>query len=168
QPVEGDLRLEGDATLALEPLALRAADLRFAGALVVPGLGRIDDVSGAITQDPQFRPYVALTGRLGAPVTVQGTLVPLDLRAGGTGLRVSYPGLLIADSTLSADVRLVGGDGGVTLSGAIAADEVVIDPSAAAPAVEEPAGAAEEPAGRAAEEAAGARAGPEGAREPRA
>jgi len=144
QPVEGDLRLEGDATLALEPLALRAADLRFAGALVVPGLGRIDDVSGAITQDPQFRPYVALTGRLGAPVTVQGTLVPLDLRAGGTGLRVSYPGLLIADSTLSADVRLVGGDGGVTLSGAIAADEVVIDPSvstrAAAPTA--PTGAA--------------------------
>ncbi len=167
-PVRGDLSLAGNATLVLDPLALRAADLSFAGALVVPGVGRIDDVAGSVTQDPMFRPYLALTGRLEAPVAVQGTLVPLDLRAGGTGLHVSYPGLLIADSTLSADLRLVGGDGGVTLSGAIAADEVVIDPSAAAPAVEEPAGAAEEPAGDAEEEATAADAGAQVAEDPRA
>src|SRR5690606_39355894 len=89
------------------------------------------------------------TGRLGAPLAVQGTLVPLDLRAGGTGLHVAYPGLLIADSTLAADLRLVGGERGVALSGAIEADEVVIDPSAAAPAEadEAPAGAGAEAAG---------------------
>jgi hypothetical protein len=148
-PVRGDLRLAGDATLVLEPFSLRAADLRFEGALVVPGVGRIEDVSGSVTQDPLFRPFLALTGRLGAPLAVQGTLVPLDLRAGGTGLHVAYPGLLIADSTLAADLRLVGGERGVALSGAIEADEVVIDPSAAAPAEadEAPAGAGAEAAG---------------------
>ena len=163
-PVEGDLRLAGDATVTLEPLALRSSDLRFEGELVVPGVGRIDDVTGAITQDPLFRPYLALSGRLGAPLAVQGTLAPLDLRAGGTGLRVAYPGLLIADSTLAADLRLVGADGGVTLSGAIQATEVVLDPAVAggAQAAEGSAAAEDQAAGgqRGASEAgAGADAG---------
>ena len=134
EPVRGDLRLEGDATLVLEPVSLRAADLRFEGALVVPGIGRIDQVTGSVTQDPLYRPYLALFGSLGAPVAVQGTLVPLDLRGGGTGLRIAYPGLLIADSTLAADLRLVAEEGGVALSGLLAAEEVVIDPGVAAQA----------------------------------
>src|SRR5690606_20366817 len=134
EPVRGDLRLEGDATLVLEPVSLRAADLRFEGALVVPGIGRIDQVTGSVTQDPLYRPYLALFGSLGAPVAVQGTLVPLDLRGGGTGLRIAYPGLLIADSTLSADLRLVAEEGGVALSGLVAAEEGVIDPGVAAQA----------------------------------
>src|SRR5690606_24196069 len=134
EPVQGDLRLEGDATLVLEPVSLRAADLRFEGALVVPGIGRIDQVTGSVTQDPLYRSYLALFGSLGAPVAVQGTLVPLDLRGGGTGLRIAYPGLLIADSTLSADLRLVAEEGGVALSGLVAAEEVVIDPGVAAQA----------------------------------
>src|SRR5690606_28781788 len=163
-PVRGDLRLAGDATVVLEPLALRAADLRFDGELVVPGVGRIEEVTGAVTQDPLFRPYLAFTGQLGAPVAVQGTLVPLDLRAGGTGLRISYPAMLIADATLSADIRLVGTDSGVTLSGAIAADEVVIDPSVAAgdePA--EPEATAEAPETSPAPEAATLEPAPPGA-----
>src|SRR5690606_41952851 len=86
EPVRGDLRLEGDATLVLEPVSLRAADLRFEGALVVPGIGRIDQVTGSVTQDPLYRPHPALFGSLAGPVAGHGTLVPPDLRVGGHGL----------------------------------------------------------------------------------
>src|SRR5690606_19612552 len=129
-PVTGALHVTAQADVTLDPVALRAVDVGFEGDLAVPGVGRVEGVHGTITQDPQFRPFLALAGELGSPFSVQGTLVPLDLRAGGTDLRISYPGLLIADATVAADLRLRSEEGGVALSGVIRAQEVVLDPAA--------------------------------------
>src|SRR5690606_5139469 len=145
-PVTGALVVNGRADVSLDPVALRAVDVGFEGDLAVPGMGRVEGVHGTITQDPQFRPFLALSGELGSPFSVQGTLVPLDLRAGGTGLRVSYPGLLIADATVSADLRLRSEEGGVALGGLIRAEEVVLDPAASGAQAEAAPGASPETA----------------------
>src|SRR5690606_12235412 len=114
----------------LEPLALRSVDFGFTGDLEVPGLGLVDDVNGSIRQNPDNLPTLFMTGMLGQPLTVQGTLIPFDLRATGDGLEVSLPTLLIADSTLDVDLTLNSEEGGVVVGGAIQAGEVVIDPAA--------------------------------------
>src|SRR5690606_42067545 len=93
-PVPGVLLVAAQADVTLDPVALRAVDVGSEGDLPVPGVGRVEGVHGTITQDPQFRPFLALAGELGSPFSVQGTLVPLALRAGGTDRRIASPDLL--------------------------------------------------------------------------
>ena len=129
-PLVGALDFSGAATVMLEPLALRFVDFGFAGSLSVPGVGVVEDITGTIGQDAQNNPTLDLTGTLGAPLRVTGTLVPLDLRAGGTGLDLSFPALLIGDATASIDLSLQSVEGGLELGGSIVADEIVLDPGA--------------------------------------
>src|SRR5690606_19531814 len=133
-PLEGAIEIDGGATVMLEPLALRSVDFGFTGDLEVPGLGLVDNVDGSIRQNADNLPTLFMTGMLGQPLTIQGALVPLDLRATGGGLEVALPTLLIADSRLDVDLTLNGEDGGVVVGGAVQASEVVIDPAARAAA----------------------------------
>ncbi|HZJ09106.1 MAG TPA: hypothetical protein VFD39_05380, partial [Trueperaceae bacterium] len=118
-PLQGAIEFSGGATVMLEPLALRAVDFGFSGDLDIPGLGKVEDVRGTIQQDPNNLPLLFMTGNLGAPLTVQGTLVPLDLRASGAGLKLSLPRLLIADATVAANLTLAGEVGGVVVGGGL-------------------------------------------------
>src|SRR5690606_38904890 len=72
-------------------------------------------------------PQIDLTGMLGAPLSVSGTLVPLDVRAVGTQLKLSLPALLIGSATLSPDLRLRSEEGGLSLGGAVVAAGIILD-----------------------------------------
>ncbi len=131
-PAAGRLGVDGRARLQLDPLALREIDFSIAGSLAAPGFGVIDDISGTITLTPDFLPYLQAVGSLGAPVSISGTLVPLDLRASGTALSVEVPSLLIGRAVVDTDLRLSTTPAGLTLGGSVRAEEVLIDPSAGA------------------------------------
>lgn len=130
-PAAGKLSVDGRARLLLEPLALREIDFGIFGSLVVPGVGVIEDIVGSIALTPDFLPYLRLSGSLGAPISLSGTLIPLDLRAGGTDLSVSVPSLLIGHAVVDTDLRLRSTPAGLELGGEVLAQEVVIDPAAA-------------------------------------
>lgn len=129
-PAAGRLNVDGRARVLLEPLALREIDFGILGSLAVPGVGLIDEIVGSISLTPDFLPYLRLSGHLGAPLSVSGTLIPLDLRAGGTDLAVSVPSLLIGRAVVDTDLSLRSTPAGIELGGEVRAQEVVIDPEA--------------------------------------
>jgi hypothetical protein len=107
EPVGGALRLRGDGRLRLDPWRLENAAIALRGDLSVPLIGTVDEVDGVITADAQGRPRLDLTARLGAPLTVEGTLWPLDVAARADGATLRIPTLLLDQSVadLALDVR---------------------------------------------------------------
>ncbi|MDT3681867.1 MAG: translocation/assembly module TamB domain-containing protein [Truepera sp.] len=150
-PLSGSLDVTGGARVTLVPAALTGVQVDFGGSLDVPGIGVVEDVKGALTQDASGALVVETTGRMGAgELQVKGGLVPLDLHATGTGLSVAFPAVLVANALTDMDLTLTSEPGGVALGGAINASEVILDPSvAAAPAAEAEAGGTPAAAGTA-------------------
>ncbi|MFA7460209.1 MAG: translocation/assembly module TamB domain-containing protein, partial [Trueperaceae bacterium] len=151
RPVEGTLDVAGIALLSLFPFKLDGTDLALAGAAQLSTFGRLTDVTGNLRQQPDGTPTVQLVGTMGArPLTLEGTLAPLDVRASGAGVTARLPNLLVDSAVVDADLRLVSVEGGVALSGSIVADEVIVDPAArrapaAPPTAEAPEGTDLEP-----------------------
>ena len=106
QPVGGRLRVAGDARLRLNPWRLEGAGLQVDGDLSLPVIGEVSELTGDVRADERGRPYLDVTGRIGAPLGIEGTLWPLDLRAAGEGLSLRAPTLLLDDSTSDLDLRL--------------------------------------------------------------
>ncbi|MDZ7707484.1 MAG: translocation/assembly module TamB domain-containing protein [Trueperaceae bacterium] len=106
QPVGGQLRVAGDGRLRLDPWRLEDAGLSVDGDLNVPLIGEVTDLTGVVRANAEGRPYLDVTGRIGAPLRVEGTLWPLDLRASGQTLSLRAPSLLLDDSTSDVDLRL--------------------------------------------------------------
>lgn len=124
-PVGGRLTLRGGAGLALQPLRLHDAAFTFDGSLVIPGLGPVDAVDGAITSaGPEADAGLQLdvTAVLGQPLRVSGSLTPLDITATGRGIRVDLPAVFLRDGNLDVDLRLREDDG-LRLSGGIVIGE---------------------------------------------
>ncbi len=131
RPITGNLDVAGNALLSLNPFAIGSTNLRFAGAADLSTFGRMTDIQGAIQQQPDGTPTVELVGRMGEqPLTVEGTLAPLAIRATGSGVAMRLPSLLVDQAVVDADIQLVQEQGGVALSGNIVADEVIVDPAA--------------------------------------
>lgn len=131
--VTGALDVTADARLVLLPLAIDDLDVRFDGEAGVRNVGTVTNVEGVIRQQ-NGAPWLELGGELGSPLRVEGSLAPLDLRAGGTDLTLAFPSLLVASAVVDAGLNLTAEPAGLTLGGVILADEVVIDPAARAAA----------------------------------
>lgn len=131
RPVGGTLNVTGGALLTLYPFSLGGTDLTLTGDMELASFGHLTAVQGALRQRPDGTPVVELIGTLGSrPLTVNGTLAPLDLRAVGTGVTARLPSLLVDRAVVDAQLNLVSEAGGVALSGSVVADEVVVDPAA--------------------------------------
>lgn len=117
-PLGGLLDLSAGGQARLWPSPSFSLTASAAGDLDVPLLGRVAGLDADLAwADDQAGDLVvtALVG--GAPVRVEGQLNPLDLRARGQGMRLSLPTLFVAEAVLDADLRLVAGDGDLSLSG---------------------------------------------------
>ncbi len=126
--VTGALEVAASGRLALQPVAVDELDVRFGGTVGLPGIGTVEEVNGTVRQ-VDGAPRLDVSGTLGSPLRVEGALFPLDLRAGGTGLRLAFPSLLIASAVVDADLSLRTAEDGLALGGDILAQEVVIDPA---------------------------------------
>lgn len=134
QPISGTLNVDGQALLSLYPFNLSATQLQFTGAADLSTFGRLTGIEGALRQQADGTPVVNLRGTMGAqPLTIEGSLAPLDLRATGRGVTARLPNLLVDRAVVDADIRLVSEPGGVALSGSVVADEVIVDPAARRP-----------------------------------
>jgi hypothetical protein len=142
EPVGGELQVVGEGTLRLAPFELVTADLRAAGTLDVPFLGRVDDVVATITARSGTDPLIVIDGVTSAPLRAVGTLVPFDVRLVGRGIALALPELFIAGTTVDGDLR-ARIDDGFAVSGRIDAREARIDLAARGAARDEEALTAE-------------------------
>jgi hypothetical protein len=114
--------LDADFTLAANAI----------GALDVPFLGVLEELEGTMTWTGGQPPELRASGALGNRFQVDGTLAPLDLRAVGGALTLAVAFLAIAEAQADVDLRLVGVDDGVALSGRVDASSVRVDLAARA------------------------------------
>lgn len=142
-PLGGSLDVHGSAQLTLAPLALRNTDFRFAGSARVPVFGTVTDLSGGITQPPGSAPLLAVSGKLGNPFTIQGSLAPFDVTLRGQGLDLQARPLLVTSSSVNADVRMKATSKGLALGGELDASEIRMDLAAGSAA--SPSGASSVP-----------------------
>ncbi len=142
-PLGGSLDVHGSAQLTLAPLALRNTDFRFTGSAQVPVFGTVTDLSGGITQPPGSAPQLAVSGKLGNPFTIRGSLAPFDVTLRGQGLDLKARPLLVTSSSVNANVRMKATSKGLALGGELDASEIRMDlaagsspsPSGASPTV---------------------------------
>ncbi|MEX2502973.1 MAG: translocation/assembly module TamB domain-containing protein, partial [Trueperaceae bacterium] len=106
EPVGGRLVVEGDGALRLDPWRLEDAAVALRGDVNVPLVGEITDLDGVIDADPDGLPRLTAEGRLGEPLSLTGTLWPLDLRARGTGLDLRMPTFLLERTRADVDLRM--------------------------------------------------------------
>jgi hypothetical protein len=123
-PLGGSLAAHGSAQLTLAPLALRNTDFRFTGSARVPVFGTVTQISGGITQPPGSVPQLAVSGQLGNPFTIQGSLAPFDVRLRGKGLNLQALPLLVTSSAVDANVEMKATRKGLALSGELDASEI--------------------------------------------
>ncbi len=125
EPLQGRLSLRGNAGISLAPAALAAADFRFSGSLVVPFVGAIREVDGTISSlgaEPGAPLVADVTGNLGAPFRITGSLSPLELNMTGDRLLLDLPAVFLRRTT--ADVNLVlRENGGLHLGGDVVIEQ---------------------------------------------
>ncbi len=126
-PLGGSLDVHGSAQLTLAPLALRNTDFRFAGSAQVPVFGTVTDLSGGITQPPGSAPQLAVSGKLGNPFTIRGSLAPFDVTLRGQGLDLEARPLFVTSSSVNANVRMRATSKGLALGGELDASEIRMD-----------------------------------------
>lgn len=145
-PLTGRLAVAGGARLSLAPVSLNGVQVNFNGSADVAGVGVIEDLAGAITKDGTADLAITANGRLGGGnLAVSGSLLPLNLRASGKGLTVSFTPLLVSNALVDADLTLVEEPGGVALGGSLTASEVIVDPSVRPPASQAPTASSQAP-----------------------
>jgi len=126
-PLGGSLDVHGSAQLTLAPPALRNTDFRFTGSAQVPVFGTVTDLSGGITQPPGSAPQLAVSGKLGNPFTIRGSLAPFDVTLRGQGLDLQARPLLVTSSAVNANVRMRATPEGLALGGELDASEIRMD-----------------------------------------
>ncbi|MDF1523054.1 MAG: translocation/assembly module TamB domain-containing protein, partial [Trueperaceae bacterium] len=102
-------------------------EARAVGDLDVPFLGRITDLDAEVRWSDARAATLVATGAVGGPLSVEGTLSPLDLSARGRSLELSVPFLFVADATADAEARLVTDAEGVRVSGRVDVAEARVD-----------------------------------------
>ncbi len=132
-PLGGSVDVHGSARLKLAPLALTGTDFIFSGSAELPVVGTVTDLKGGIKQPPNEPPQLALSGVLGQPFSVDGSLAPFDVRVKGKGLTLRAHPLFITSSTVNADVRLRGTQAGLAIGGQLDATEVHMNIGAPSP-----------------------------------
>ncbi len=108
-PIQGELNLSGSSGISLSPLAFENARFGFAGSLVLPFVGQVEQIRGSIHSADSTAGAPLLTqveAELGNPITVSGSLAPLNLDVQGTDLLVNLPSILLTESRLDADLNL--------------------------------------------------------------
>ncbi len=132
-PVGGDLALRGDAQLSLAPYNLENFVLAFEGAAALPVLGLVQGIAGEVTAGEGADGW-SLESRalLGRPVTLTGSLAPLDLSLRGDNLDVNAKNFFLASSATDVDV-------GITRRGEdfVIAGDVIVDSARLTPAREQ-------------------------------
>ncbi|MDZ7800487.1 MAG: translocation/assembly module TamB domain-containing protein [Trueperaceae bacterium] len=106
EPVGGLLTVEGSGQLSLSPWRLRDAAIELDGAVRLPVVGELREVRGALRADAEGRPRLEADARMGAPLQLEGTLWPLDVRLQGEGLALRAPAFMLDESTSDVDLRL--------------------------------------------------------------
>ena len=120
-PIQGALTLSGSGGLNLSNMAFQNARLEFDGSLVLPVIGQLEAISGSlhsVTDEPGAPLVAELDALLGNPLSIRGSLAPLDLTLTGTDLLVDLSALFLADSRLDANLNLRD-DGGLVLGGQV-------------------------------------------------
>jgi hypothetical protein len=120
-PIVGSVEIGGGGTLSLAPLRLEQAAFDLEGSATVPILGEVTELVGTISAG-DGAPYLRAEGHVGNPFTLEGSLVPLDLRLVGDDLAIRAPTLLLASSVMNADVRISYTDG-LDIGGMLIASE---------------------------------------------
>ena len=146
-PLGGSVDVKGKAQLSLAPLALSHTDFAFSGDAELPVVGTVTDLSGGITQQAGKPPQLALSGKLGNPFTIRGSLAPFDVTLAGSGLNLKASPLFITSSTVDANVRLKGTRAGLTIGGELDASEVHMNIGAPAAPGQPPGGGGGQAAG---------------------
>lgn len=127
-PIQGSLELSGSGGIQLSPLAFSDASFSFGGSLVLPVVGQVEGISGRLFTDETASGALLadVNGMMGNPLTISGSLSPLDLTLQGSDLHVDLPGLFLDDSRLDADLRLRRDDG-LLLGGSIVLHESLLN-----------------------------------------
>ena len=121
EPIQGALSLSGSGGLNLGTMAFQNARFEFSGSLVLPVIGQLEGIRDSLhsADDTPGAPLLAeVDAVLGNPLSIRGSLAPLDLHLTGTDLLVDLPGLFLADSRLDADLSLRQ-DSGLALGGQV-------------------------------------------------
>ncbi len=113
-PIQGSLSLSGSGGVMLSPLSFQDARFEFAGSLVLPFIGQLEGIRGAI-QSADSTPGAPLLAeveaQLGNPLRVSGSLTPLDLAITGEGLQVDLPSIFLRETRLDANLSLIHDEG---------------------------------------------------------
>jgi hypothetical protein len=97
------------------------------GSIGIPQMGTLEGVEARVDWLSGASATLAARGTLGAPFTISGSLVPLDLTASGRNLRFAIPSLAIPEAQANADLRLRTLAGQLLLSGAVVASSARVD-----------------------------------------
>ncbi len=119
--IQGRMSLSGSGGVSLSPLAFQDARFGFGGSLVLPFIGPLEDIRGAIYSADGTLGAPLLTtveANLGNTISVSGSLAPLDLHVSGQDLQVDLPSIFLVGTRLNTDLNLRY-DQGFVLSGGI-------------------------------------------------
>ena len=127
-PIGGNLSLRGSGQLSLLPYQLNSFTLAFDGAATSPVLGRVPGITGEVTADPAgWR--LDSRAQLGQPVTLSGSLTPLNLTLQGDSLDVNAQNFFVASSAtdVALDIARRGED--FVISGDVVVNSARLTPS---------------------------------------
>jgi hypothetical protein len=137
-PLGGRVTLFSEGRVGPWPDTSFSLAARAVGELEVPFVGRVDDLVVDVAWSDAAAANLRAEGRMGSPFTVTGSLSPLDLRGTGSDLRLAIPFLYVAESTVDADLRLIGESDGVRLAGRVDATQARVDTAARRAAAVDP------------------------------
>ena len=127
-PIGGKLSLRGGGQLSLLPYQLNDFILAFDGVATSPVLGRVPGITGEVTADPAgWR--LDSRAQLGQPVTLSGSLTPLNLTLQGDNLDVNAKNFFVASSAtdVALDIARRGED--FVISGDVVVNTARLTPS---------------------------------------
>lgn len=127
-PLGGLLELSAGGQARLWPSPSFSLSARASGDLDVPLVGRVANLEAGLDWAEDQAGDLVVSGTVGgAAARVEGRLSPLDLRVRGQGMRLSLPTLFVAEAVLDADLRLLAGDGYLSLSGRLDGSQALAD-----------------------------------------
>jgi hypothetical protein len=126
-PLGGRVDLVAGGRVGPFPATGFSLEARAVGDLDVPFLGRVTDLDAEVRWADDQPATLLASGAVGGPLSVEGTLSPLDLTARGRSLALSVPFLFVAAATADADARLVADAEGVLVSGRVDVADARVD-----------------------------------------
>ncbi len=127
-PISGNLALQGGGQLSLSPYNLQNFALGFEGAATLPVLGAVQDISGEVTTDAGDW-LLDSQARLGRPVTLAGSLLPLDLELRGDSLDLNAKNFFVASSSTDLAIDISRRGENFVISGDAVVDAARLTPA---------------------------------------